>query len=148
MPYFQPVAVDVKKWRKSKFFGARSCDSGIWSDPGFAMDDKGYWAQVPRLTRGRTFFLRRQEESSQRRRRPWVGAGCAGSLRYSVLAGAAELGAAPLRQSSPFSRQPLRCSAPPKGPERRRGSTAMLQFWPVAVDGEKGAKIKTSVVTV
>jgi len=26
-----------------------------------------------------------------------------GSLRYSVLAGAAELGAAPLKQSSPFS---------------------------------------------
>jgi hypothetical protein len=96
----------------------------------------------PRLTRGRTFFLRRQEESSQRRRRPWVGAGCAGSLRYSVPAGAAELGAAPLRQSSPFSRHPLRCSAPPKGPERRRGSAAMPEFLPVAVDGEKGAKIK------
>ncbi len=99
-------------------------------------------APVPRLTRGRTFFLRRQEESSQRRRRPWVGAGCAGSLRYSGLAGAAELGAAPLGQSSPFFRQPLRCSAPPKGPERPCGSTAMLEFWPVVVNGEKWAKIK------
>ena len=38
-----------------------------------------------------------------------------GSLRYSVLAGAAELGATPLKQSSPFFRQPLRCSAPLKG---------------------------------
>ena len=42
------------------------------------------------------------KESSQRKGDPWVGAGCAGSLRYSGLAGAAELGAAPLRQSSPF----------------------------------------------
>ena len=98
--------------------------------------------QVPRLTRGRTFFLRRQEESSQRRRRPWVGAGYAGSLRYSVLAGAAELGAAPLGQSSPLSRQPLRCSASPKGPERPCGSTAILEFWPVVVNGEKWEKIK------
>ena len=38
-----------------------------------------------------------------------------GSLRYSPLAGAAELGAAPLKQSSPFFRQRLRCSAPLKG---------------------------------
>ena len=38
-----------------------------------------------------------------------------GSFRYSALAGAAELGAAPLKQSSPFSRQRLRCSAPLKG---------------------------------
>jgi len=62
-----------------------------------------------------TFFLLRQEESKQRRRRPRVGARCAGSLRYSVLAGAAELGPAGLRQSSPFFRQALRCSAPPRG---------------------------------
>jgi len=79
----------------------------------------------PPLTGGITFFLRRQEESKQRRRRPWVGAGCAGSLRYSVLAGAAQLGATPLKQCLPFSRQPLRCSAPPKGPERRRGASAL-----------------------
>jgi hypothetical protein len=38
-----------------------------------------------------------------------------GSLRYSALAWAAELGAAPLKQSSPFFRQRLRCSAPLKG---------------------------------
>jgi len=61
-----------------------------------------------------------------------------GSLRYSVWAGvpqeyffpmlriaqgAAELGALPLKQSSPFIRPNLRCSAPLKGPERRHGST-------------------------
>ena len=33
------------------------------------------------------------KESSQRKGDPWVGAGCAGSLRYSVWAGAAQLGA-------------------------------------------------------
>src|SRR5574343_1207705 len=46
---------------------------------------------------------------------PRVGAGYAGPLRYSPLAGAAELGATPLRQSSPFFRQRLRCSAPLRG---------------------------------
>ena len=35
------------------------------------------------------------KESSQRKGDPWVGAGCAGSLRYSGLAGAAELGLRP-----------------------------------------------------
>ena len=45
-----------------------------------------------------------------------------GSLRYSVEAGAAELAATRLKQSSPFFRLNLRCSAPLKGPERRHGS--------------------------
>src|SRR5574343_946677 len=72
-----------------------------------------------------TFFLRRQEESKQRRRRPWVGAGCAGSLRYSPLAGAAELGPLGLRQSSPFIRQRLRYLAPLKGP----GKPSVLDGW-------------------
>jgi hypothetical protein len=61
------------------------------------------------------------KESSQRKGDPWVGAGYAGPLRYSALAGAAELGAAPLRQSSPFFRQRLRCSAPLKGPGKPSG---------------------------
>ena len=56
------------------------------------------------------------KERSQRKGDPQVGAGFAGSLRYSPLAGAAELGSTPLRQSSPFFRQYLRCSAPLKGP--------------------------------
>ncbi len=78
---------------------------------------RGYWGQVPRLTRGHTFFLRRQEESSQRRRRPWVGACYAGSLRYSVLAGAAELGATPLGQSSPFPASPCVARHLSRGPK-------------------------------
>ena len=102
----------------------------------------------PRLTRGRTFFLCRQEESSQRRRRPRVGAGCAGSLRYSVLAGAAELGAAPLRQSSPFARQPLRCSAPLKGARKESRLNQSWKNWPVAVDCKKGTKIKFAPVPI
>jgi hypothetical protein len=51
------------------------------------------------------------KERSQRRGRPLVGARYAGSLCYSDFAGAA-----PLRQSLPFIREALRCSAPPKGP--------------------------------
>ena len=39
-----------------------------------------------------------------------------GPLRYSVWAGSAELGPAGLRQSSPFIRPTLRCSASHKGP--------------------------------
>ncbi len=85
---------------------------------------------VFRLYGGRTFFLLRQEESSQRRRRPGVGARYAGSLCYSDFAGvpqeyfftmlciaqgAAELGPLGLRQSSPYFRELLRCSAPPTG---------------------------------
>ena len=46
---------------------------------------------------------------------PGSAPGQPGPLRYSALAGAAELGAAPLKQSSPFFRQRLRCSAPLKG---------------------------------
>ena len=55
------------------------------------------------------------KESSQRKGDPRVGAGFAGSLRYSNPAGAAELGATPLRQSSPSFRRFLRCSAPLMG---------------------------------
>ncbi len=91
--------------------------------------------RVSRLTRDITFFLLRQEESKQRRRRPRVGAGLApGSLRYSVLAGAAELGPAGLGQSSPFSRQALRCSAPPRGQVDTDRS--------FAVDAENGRKMR------
>ncbi len=46
---------------------------------------------------------------------PRVGAGFAGSLRYSKPAGAAELGPAGLKQSSPSFRRFLRCSAPLMG---------------------------------
>ena len=73
------------------------------------------WARFAvgfRLAGGHTFFLLRQEESSQRRRRPQATRSAAPTpLRYSLLAGAAELGATPLRQSSPSFRHQLRCSA-------------------------------------
>jgi len=52
------------------------------------------------------------KESSQRKGDPRVGARCAGPLRYSKSAGAAELGPAGLKQSSPSFRRFLRCSAP------------------------------------
>ena len=51
-----------------------------------------------------------------------------GALRYSVGAGAAELGPAGLKQSSPFIRPNLRCSASHKGPERRHGPTSSVLF--------------------
>jgi hypothetical protein len=46
---------------------------------------------------------------------PRVGVPCGDPLRYSKPAGAAELGPAGLRQSSPFIRRFLRCSAPLMG---------------------------------
>ena len=66
-----------------------------------------------------------------------------GPLRYSVWAGspqeyffpmlriaqgAAELAATRLRQSSPFIRPTLRCSASHKGPEKRHGTTSCSFF--------------------
>ena len=51
------------------------------------------------------------KESKQRKGDPWVGVPFGDSLRYSGLAGAAELGPAGLKQSSPFFRQQLRCLA-------------------------------------
>ena len=60
------------------------------------------------------FLLLRQKKVSKEKATPG-SAPLRGSLRYSALAGAAELGATPLKQSSPFFRQRLRCSAPLKG---------------------------------
>ena len=60
------------------------------------------------------FLLLRQKKVAKEKATPG-SAPLRGSLRYSALAGAAELGAAPLKQSSPFFRQRLRCSAPLKG---------------------------------
>ena len=51
-----------------------------------------------------------------------------GPLRYSVWAGSAELGPAGLRQSSPFIRPNLRCSASHKGPGKRHGTTSGSLF--------------------
>jgi len=49
---------------------------------------------------------------------PRVGVPCGDPLRYSKPAGAAELGPAGLRQSSPFIRRFLRCSAPLMGTQK------------------------------
>jgi len=69
---------------------------------------------------------RRDSSLAQLKGDPRVGARYAGSLRYSKPAGAAELGPAGLRQSSPFIRRFLRCSAPLMGTRkasRNEGST-------------------------
>jgi len=65
--------------------------------------------------RGVSLSFASPKESKQRKGAPRGGAGFAGSLRYSKPAGAAELGATPLRQSSPSFRRFLRCSAPLMG---------------------------------
>ena len=62
-----------------------------------------------------------------------------GPLRYSVWAGAAELGAMPLRQSSPFFRPTLRCSASHKGPEKRHGATSSLLLRTLCRGSSSGA---------
>ncbi len=64
------------------------------------------------------FLLLRQKKVAKEKATLGQRPATPGPLRYSVLAGAAELGATPLRQSSPFIRQPLRCSAPTKGPDK------------------------------
>ncbi len=75
------------------------------------------------------FFLLRQEKVSQAT--PVRCPAAPGSLRYSGLAGAAELAATRLRQSSPFIHQALRCSAALRG---REGKTPLrAAFWRIAV---------------
>jgi hypothetical protein len=86
-------------------------------------------------------FLASPRKSSQKEGDPRVGAGYAGPLRYSPLAGAAELGPSALRQSSPFFRQRLRCSAPLRGTQRRPGSGSCPKCYGRA---EKMPKIEIS----
>jgi len=64
---------------------------------------------------------------------PRVGAGFAGPLRYSKPAGAAELGPAGLKQSSPSFRRFLRCSAPLMGTPKtsRNDGSAQEQKMPL-----------------
>ena len=50
-----------------------------------------------------------------------------------------------LRQCSPFSRQPLRCSAPLKGAQRHLGSTALPQIGLLRSTLKKGQKSKSRV---
>ena len=92
---------------------------------------------VSRLRRALLSFAS-PKESKQRKGDPGRRPATRGPLRYSVWAGspqeyffpmlriaqgAAELAATRLKQSSPFFRPNLRCSASHKGPERRHGTT-------------------------
>ncbi|MBS1160931.1 MAG: hypothetical protein H6R15_3350, partial [Proteobacteria bacterium] len=72
---------------------------------------------------------------SQRKGDPRVGAPFGGPLRYSKPAGAAELGPAGLKQSSPFFRRFLRCSAPPMGAREASRTDGSAQ------------EVKTSVIS-
>ena len=83
--------------------------------------DPGFWGWhscgrgVSRLRRALLSFAS-PKESKQRKGDPGRRPATRGSLRYSVWAGAAELAATRLKQSSPFIRPNLRCSASHKGP--------------------------------
>ena len=68
------------------------------------------------------------KESSQRKGDPRVGAGYAGPLRYSAGRAAAELGAAPLRQSSPKAPgQPALLSASQGDPKGVRAQNSVRE---------------------
>jgi len=100
--------------------------SKLWSDPGY-VDWPSCERGVSRLRRALLSFAS-PKESKQRKGDPGRRPATRGSLRYSVGAGSAELGPAGLRQSSPFIRPTLRCSASHKGPERRHGTTSGSLF--------------------
>ena len=104
----------------------------------FGVSERG----VSRLRRALLSFAS-PKESKQRKGDPGRRPATRGSLRYSVGAGApreyffpmlriaqgaAELAATRLKQSSPFIRPNLRCSASHKGPERRHGTTSGSLF--------------------
>ena len=93
------------------FWGWHSCDRGV--------------SRLRRALLSSCFAKKKvsKEEGDPGRRRALPG-----PLRYSVWAGAAELAATRLKQSSPFIRPNLRCSASHKGPERRHGTTSGSLF--------------------
>ena len=82
---------------------------------------------VSRLRRALLSFAS-PKESKQRKGDPGRRPAARGPLRYSVWAGAAELAATRLKQSSPFFRPNLRCSASHKGPGKRHGTTSGSLF--------------------
>ena len=100
--------------------------SRLCSDPGY-VDWPSFKRGVSRLRRALLSFAS-PKESKQRKGDPGRRPATRGSLRYSVGAGSAELGPAGLKQSSPFIRPNLRCSASHKGPERRHGTTSGSLF--------------------
>jgi hypothetical protein len=82
-----------------------------------------------RLTRDPLSFVL-PKESRQRKGAPAAAPVLrTGSLRYSPPAGAAELAPTGLRQSSPFSRRRLRCSAPQRA---QKASRCDRSFNPIA----------------
>ena len=100
---------------------------------------RSFRRRVSRLRRALLSFAS-PKESKQRKGDPGRRPATRGSLRYSVEAGSAELGATPLRQSSPFIRPNLRCSASHKGPEKRHGTTSSLLFQTLCGVGWLGAR--------
>jgi hypothetical protein len=111
--------------------------SKLGSDHGFLVC-RSFGGGVSRLRRALLSFAS-PKESKQRKGDPGRRPATRGSLRYSVGAGAAELGPAGLRQSSPFFRPNLRCSAPHKGPGILRGTTCSTRFLTLYKDPGLGA---------
>ena len=93
------------------FWGWHSCDRGV--------------SRLRRALLSSCFAKKKvSKEEGDPGRRP----AARGPLRYSVWAGAAELAATRLKQSSPFFRPTLRCSASHKGPGKRHGTTSGSLF--------------------
>src|SRR5574343_1221948 len=137
-----PIFVSICAALWADLFVARSSGVVTGGFGGLSIEGRGRFWQVGDFPDGLSSFgrcfsrLRRallsscvakkkvsKEEGDPGRRRALPG-----TLRYSVGAGAAELGPVGLRQSSPFSRPSLRCSASHKGPERRHGPTSSVLF--------------------
>ena len=112
--------------------------SKSWSDHGLWVwrSCDGWFSRLRRALLSSCFAKKKvsKEEGDPGRRRALPG-----SLRYSVWAGAAELGPVGLKQSSPFSRPNLRCSAPHKGPGKRRGTACSTRFLTLYKDPRWGA---------
>ena len=89
-----------------------------------------YWAEIPRLRRVLLSFAS-PKESKQRKGDPGSVPAAPVPCATRCWRGLRNSGCA-LRQSSPLIRQPLRCSAPPKGPGKTAGAEAKVEFgfWP------------------
>ena len=93
----------------SKLAHKLGSDPGFW---GWHSCDRG----VSRLRRALLSSCFAKKKVSKEEGDPGRRPAARGPLRYSVWAGAAELAATRLKQSSPFIRPTLRCSASHKGP--------------------------------
>ena len=114
----------------------------VLASGGFPRGLRVFRRGVSRLRRALLSFAS-PKESKQRKGDPGRRPATRGPLRYSVWAGspqeyffpmlriaqgAAELAATRLKQSSPFFRPNLRCSASHKGPGKRHGTTSGSLF--------------------